>query len=116
VTQKREASFFFAFGWAWPFFTTQALRRQGKRSGLTPLRGVVHLLMPCQRFLLPHQFLLSFFTGELLGLDIEGLSCFFTVAILFAEWKCGYARSRVKARAKARDASPRIEIPWLAAG
>jgi len=44
------------------------------------------------------------------------LSYFFTVAILFVEWKCGYARLLIKARAKARDASPRIEIPWLAAG
>jgi hypothetical protein len=44
------------------------------------------------------------------------LSCFFIGTILFVEWKGGDARLLVKARAKARDASPRIEIPWLAAG
>jgi hypothetical protein len=60
VAKKRDPSLFFAFGWAWLFFTTQALWRQGKRSGLTPQRGVVHLFMPCQSLLLPHRFLFSF--------------------------------------------------------
>src|SRR5258708_16152020 len=44
------------------------------------------------------------------------LSCFFTVPILCVAWKCGDARLLVKARTQARDASPRIAIPWLVAG
>jgi len=50
---------FFALAWACFFSTTQVMGCQGKRSGLTAHRGVVHLPMPCQAFLL-HRFLLSF--------------------------------------------------------
>jgi hypothetical protein len=46
------------------------------------------------------------------------LSCFFTVLspLLGVSWKCGYARLLLKARPKAVHASPRLVIPWLAAG
>jgi hypothetical protein len=45
-------------------------------------------------------------------------SCFLAVlsTILFLEWKYGDAWLLVKAVAQARNASPRIEMPWLAAG